>query len=73
MNEIVNEFLLAQENFIHKLHVRQSGFTYSVCGPFTKHREIQKLRKTGDLTHAYKNQLDKACLFMMLCMQIISI
>ena len=29
-----------------ELHLKQAGFTYSACGPFTKHRErIQKLEK----------------------------
>ena len=28
-----------------ELHLEQPGFTYSACGPFTKHCEkIQKLR-----------------------------
>ena len=43
-----------------ELHLRQSGFTYSCCGLFTKHRErIQKFRETGNLTHLYRNELDK--------------
>ena len=45
-----------------KLHLRQPGFTYSACEPFTKHREsIQTFRETGNLKHIYKNELDKAC------------
>ena len=29
-----------------KMHLRQSGFTYSACGPFTKNKErIQKLKE----------------------------
>ena len=44
-----------------KLHLRQQGFTYRVCGPLTKHRErIQKFRKIGNLKHLYRNELDKA-------------
>ena len=45
-------------------YLKQSGFTYSVCGPFTKHRErIQKFRETGNLKqYLYWNQLQKACL-----------
>ena len=35
-----------------ELHLIQSGFTYSVCGLLTKHREkIKKVRKTGNLKH----------------------
>ena len=30
-----------------KLHLRQPGFTYIACGPFTKYRErIQKIKET---------------------------
>ena len=45
-----------------ELHLKQPGFTYSVCGPFTKHREkTQKFRETGNLKHLYRNESDKAC------------
>ena len=44
------------------MHLKQPGFTYSACGPSTKHCErIQTLRETGNLKHLYKNKLDKAC------------
>ena len=29
MNEIVNNFLLAGDNFMPKVHLKQPGFTYS--------------------------------------------
>ena len=32
MNEVVNTFLLAGENFMPKLHLRQPGLIYSVWG-----------------------------------------
>ena len=45
-----------------ELHLKQAGFTYSACGPFTKHcQRIQKFRETGNLKHLYRNELDKAC------------
>ena len=45
-----------------ELHLKQPGFTYSACGPLTKHRErIKKIRKTGILKHLYRNELDKPC------------
>ena len=45
-----------------EVHLRQPQFTYSACGPFTKHEErIQKFKETGDTNYAYKNELDKAC------------
>ena len=44
------------------LHLRKPQFTYSACGPFTKHcKKIQKFRETGNLNHIYKNELDKTC------------
>ena len=45
-----------------EMHLRQPGFTYSACGPFTKNQErIQKFKETGDTSYIYKNELDKAC------------
>ena len=62
MNEIVNKFLLAGDKFMPEMHLRQPGFTYSACGPFTKNKErIQKFKETGDTSYIYKNELDKAC------------
>ena len=47
---------------MNKFHVRHPVFTYSACGPFTKHCEkIQEFRETVYLKHIYKNELDKAC------------
>ena len=44
-----------------ELHLKQTGFTYSACGPFTKHREkIQKFREAGNLKHLYRNELEEA-------------
>ena len=39
MNEIVNTFLPADGKFIPEIHLKQPGFTYSACGPFTKTKE----------------------------------
>ena len=62
MNEIVNKFLLVGDKFMSEMHLRQPGFTYSACGPFTKNKErIQKFKETGDTSYIYKNELDKAC------------
>ena len=62
MNETVNKFLLAGDNFSPEMHLRQPGFTYNACGPFTKNKErIQKFKETGDTSYVYKNRLDKAC------------
>ena len=62
MNEIVNKFLLAGDKFMPEMHLKQTGFTYSACGPFTKKRErIQKVKEIRDTSYIYKNELDKAC------------
>ena len=62
MNEIVNKFLLAGDKFMPEMYLKQLGFTYSTCGPFTKNKErIQKLTKTGATSYIYKNELVKAC------------
>ena len=62
MNQIVNKFLLAGEKIMSKMHLRQPGFTYSDCGPFTRNKQtIQKFMQTGDTSSVYQNDLDKAC------------
>ena len=62
MNNIINKFLLAGDKFMPEMHLRQPQFTYSACGPFTKHEQrIQKFKETGDTNYIYKNELDKAC------------
>ena len=44
------------------MHLRQSRFTQSACGPFTKNKEaIQKFKETGGLGCIYQNELDKIC------------
>ena len=46
-----------------ELHLRQTGFTYSACGPFTKNEEwIEKLMQMGNTYFLYRNELDKACI-----------
>ena len=45
-----------------KMHLKQPGFTYVACGPFTENKErIQKFKEAGDTTYIYRNELDKAC------------
>ena len=62
MNEIVNKFLLVGEKFMSEMLLKQPGFTYSACGPFTKNKErIKKFMQTGNTDFIYKNELDKAC------------
>ena len=62
MNDIINKFLLAGDKFMLEMHLKQSEFTYSACGLFTKNKErIQKFKQTGDSRYIYNNELDKAC------------
>ena len=50
MIEIVNKFLLAEDKFIPEMDFTQPGFTYSVCGSFTKNKgRIKKLKKKQDI------------------------
>ena len=62
MNEIVNKFLLASDKFMPEMHLKQPGFNYNACEPFTKNKKrIQKFKETGEISFIYKNELDKAC------------
>ena len=45
-----------------EMHLKQPGFTYSVCGPFSKkQRKNPKVKKTGDWPYIYRNEEDKSC------------
>ena len=63
MNETVNKYIkyiITGDKFILETHLRQFGFKYSACGPFTKNKErIQKFKETGDSRYIYQNELDK--------------
>ena len=62
MNEIVNKFLLAGDKLMPEMHLKQPGFIYSACGPFTKNKErAQQFKELGGASYIYKNKLDKAC------------
>ena len=61
MNEIYNKFLLAGDNFMPEMHLKQPGLIYSVCRQLTRNKErIQKLKETRDTKYIYRNELDKA-------------
>ena len=62
MNKIVNKFLLVGDKCMPEMHLKQPGFTYSACGPFTKNKErIEKFMQTGNTDFIYRNELDKSC------------
>ena len=37
---IVNKCLLVGDKFMPEMHLRQPGFTYSACDPFTKKKRM---------------------------------
>ena len=58
MNETINKFLLAGDKFMLEMHLKQPGFTYIACGPFTKNKKrIEKFMQTGNTDFIYKNEL----------------
>ena len=62
MNEIINKFLALGDKFMPEMHLKQQGFTYSACGPFTKNKErIEKYMQNGNTNFIYRNELEKAC------------
>ena len=58
MIQIVNKFLLAGGKFMPEMHLKEPGFAYSACRPFTKNKErIQKSKETEDKTIFTKTKL----------------
>ena len=56
MNNIINKFLQTDDKFTPEMHLRQPGFPYSACGPFTKNKErIEQFMKTGNTDFIYRN------------------
>ena len=56
------KYLSARYKSMPEMHLKQPGFTYSACGPFTKNKDrIQKFKEIGDTKYIYRNELDKAC------------
>ena len=41
-----------------EMHLRQTAFTFSPCGPSNKNKEkIKKFKETGDSKYIYQNKL----------------
>ena len=60
MNGIVNKFLLVEDKFMPEMHLKQPGFTYSACGPFTKNKErIKTFMQIGNTDFISRNELTK--------------
>ena len=48
------------DKFMPELLLKQPGFTYNACGPFTKNKErIEKFMETGNTNFIYKMNLIK--------------
>ena len=42
-----------------EIYLRQQGFTYSACGPFTKDKErIKIIKETRDSKYVYQDELE---------------
>ena len=55
MNETVNKILLVGDKFMREMQLKQPGFTYSDCGPFSKKKErVDKFMQTGSTDFIYK-------------------
>ena len=64
-------FLLTGDTFLPEMLLRQPGFIFSACGPFTKNKErIQKSKETGDSGYVYQNEVDKFSFKMTWLMEV---
>ena len=60
MNKVINKFLLAGDNFMPTLHLRQPVFTCNACGSFTINIIAGfKNSKKHDLNYIFDKELDK--------------
>ena len=51
---MVNKFLLAGNKYMAEMHLKQHGFTYSACRPFTKNKErIKKKFEIQEINHIF--------------------
>ena len=73
MNEIVNKFLSAGDKFMPEMHLKQPGFNYSACEPFTKNKEFKNLKKQEIQTIFTKMNLIKLVFSMTWLMEILKI
>ena len=52
MNQIVSKFSLGGDKFKPEMNLKQQGFIYSACRPFTRNKQrIQKLMQTEDTNY----------------------
>ena len=53
----MNNILLAGDKFMIEMYLKQPGFTYNVCGPFTKNKEIIQSIQNNPKHDRYQRQL----------------
>ena len=73
MDKIGNKFLLAGNKFMPEMHLKQPGFTYSACGPFTKNKEFKNLKKQEIQAIFTKMNLIRLVFNMIWLMEILKI
>ena len=55
----MDKFLLVGNKFMPEMYLKQPGFTYSACGPFTRNKiRIEKFMQTGNKDFIYRNELE---------------
>ena len=53
---------MAGDKFMSEMHLRQPGFMFIACGPFTKNKtRVQKFKETEDSRYIFRNEIDKVC------------
>ena len=59
---MINKFLLLDDKFIVKMHLRQLKHTYRACELFSKNKEqIEKMKKNPGISrYIYRNELHEA-------------
>ena len=59
MNENGSNALLPWRKFMCKMYLKQQGFTYSACWPFTETKKgLQRLKKIGYSKYIYQKELE---------------
>ena len=49
MEEIIKKKLLVGDKFMAEMYLRQPGFKYRACKPFSKsNKRVQKIKETGE-------------------------
>ena len=66
-------FLLVGDKFMPEMHLKQPGFAYSTCGPFTKNKERIQFKKQETQAIFTKMNLIRLAFSMIWLMEILKI